>query len=333
MRFSRKKCLVTGAAGFIGSNMVRRLLDLNASVVGVDNMLTGRYWRIEDILKDFDFIEGDLRDIKTVARILKRGFDLVFNFAANMGGIGYITKVGADVMSDNARINTNLLTICKYFRPDRILFTSSACVYPLGKQLDAKVRPLREKDAIPADPDTFYGWEKLFSEKLYQSFYEDYGLETRIARLHNIYGEYGSYDERAKAPAHLILKAILYPKVPFVIWGDGMQTRSFCYIQDCLDGLLRLISSNVREPINIGSDRLVTILELASIIIDISGKPIEIQLDTSKPEGVRGRNADLTLARNLLQWEPKVSLEDGLGRTYEWTVKNLDRIDYKLEGL
>lgn len=186
--------------------------------------------------------------------------------------------------------------------------------------------PLKEENAIPADPNEFYGWEKLVTEKICEAYNRDYGLDVRIARFHNIFGEaYSIFDlERGKAPAHLIRKAILYPKERFVIWGDGKQTRSFLYIEDCIEGILKLMESDYTKPVNIGSDRLVTINELARIIIEISGKEIEIEYDLAKPQGVRGRNADLTLARKVLGWTPKISLEEGLKRVYEWTKERYE---------
>jgi GDP-D-mannose 3',5'-epimerase len=190
----------------------------------------------------------------------------------------------------------------------------------VGRQATPEAAPLKEDDAIPADPNEFYGWEKLVTEKMCEAYSRDYGLEVRIARFHNIFGEtYNAFDpKRGKAPAHLIRKAILYPKERFVIWGDGKQTRSFLYVGDCVEGVLRLMESDYSGPVNIGSDRPVTIEELARIIINISGKDIKVEYDLTKPQGVRGRNADLTLARRVLGWSPRIPLEEGLRRAYLW---------------
>jgi nucleoside-diphosphate-sugar epimerase len=202
----------------------------------------------------------------------------------------------------------------------RFFYSSSACVYPIEEQEAVDIVPLKEDDAIPANPNEFYGWEKLLTEKMCEAYQRDYKLEVRIARYHNIFGEaYNAFDhERGKAPAHLIMKALRYPKEDFILWGDGQQTRSFLYINDCVDATLMLMESDYTKPLNIGSDRLVTINKLAKIIIEISGKNIEVKYDLSKPQGVRGRNADLTLVKKILNWYPKISLEEGLKRTYKW---------------
>jgi nucleoside-diphosphate-sugar epimerase len=245
-----------------------------------------------------------------------------------MGGIAYITAIGADIMRDNILINTNMLQSSLENKVGGYFYSSSACVYPEYLQKDASVKPLKESDAIPADPDQFYGWEKLVTEKLCQAYQKDYGMNIRVARFHNVYGEvYTAFDkEKGKAPCHIIMKAIRYPEQDFIIWGDGKQTRSFLYIEDCVEGVFRLIESDYQRPVNIGSDRLVTIDELADIVIKISAKNIVIKHDLSKPQGVRGRNADLTLVRKEVGWEPKFSLEEGLRRTYEWAIKRIDEL-------
>jgi nucleoside-diphosphate-sugar epimerase len=297
-----------------------------AIVTGVDNNSSGDRRNLEDVAGKVRLIEADLRDKETVLRIT-RDQDYVFHLAANMGGIGYISRVGAAIMSDNLLMNINMLEASVASRVKRFFYSSSACVYPVGRQTVPDTAPLKEDDAIPADPNEFYGWEKLVTEKMCEAYNRDYGLEVRIARFHNVFGEaYNAFDpERGKAPGHLIRKAILYPKERFVVWGDGKQTRSFLYVEDCVEGILRLMESDYAGPVNIGSDRAVTIEELARIIIEISGKDIKIEYDPTKPQGVRGRNADLTLARRVLGWSPRIPLEEGLRRTYFWAKERYER--------
>jgi len=324
--FDNKNILITGGGGFIGTNLARRLVsNYNCNVTVADIRFID--WYLEDIDRKLEKIRVDIRDYWRCLKLTRRK-DIVFHLSANMGGIGFIVTNRANVMRDNLRMNINMLEASKENNVERFFFSSSACVYPEEKQTTPDVLPLREEDAIPANPDTYYGWEKLTTEKLCEAYYLDYELETRVARFHNIYGEYCSFDERGKAPAHLIGKALLYPRVRFTIWGDGRQTRSFCYIEDCLDAVLLLTSSDIREPLNIGSDRLVTIDELANMIIKISGKYIEKEYIETGIQGVRGRNADLTKIRQLLGWYPKYSLEEGLERTFTWALKNINRIDW-----
>lgn len=237
-----------------------------------------------------------------------------------MGGIGFITTVGAEVMHDNVLINTNMLQASVENKVKRFFFSSSACVYPTYRQRDPNVTALKEEDAYPADPDNFYGWEKLYTEKVCEAYKRDYGLDVRIARYHNIYGSEGTYKGgREKAPAALCRKVaeVSNPGV-ITVWGDGKQTRSFCYIDDCVRGTIMLMESNYDQPLNIGSDRLVTIDELADMVIKVSGKEIRKEHDFSAPQGVRGRNADLTLVKKVLGWEPQVRLEEGLESVYKW---------------
>lgn len=320
------RCLVTGCLGLIGSHLTRRLVSEGAIVTGVDNNSSGDRRNLEDVAGKVRLIEADLRDKEAVLRIT-RDQDYVFHLAANMGGIGYISRVGAAIMSDNLLMNINMLEASVASRVKRFFYSSSACVYPVGRQTVPDTAPLKEDDAIPADPNEFYGWEKLVTEKMCEAYNRDYGLEVRIARFHNVFGEaYNAFDpERGKAPGHLIRKAILYPKERFVVWGDGKQTRSFLYVEDCVEGILRLMESDYAGPVNIGSDRAVTIEELARIIIEISGKDIKIEYDPTKPQGVRGRNADLTLARRVLGWSPRIPLEEGLRRTYLWAKERYER--------
>jgi len=317
-------CVVTGGAGFIGSHLARRLLDDGNDVLVVDNLSSGSMRNIEDMIgrMGFEFRNLDLRDPEAFKAVAE-GRDAIFHLAANMGGIGWISSVGADIMRDDLRMNVNFLEACRECDVLWALYSSSACVYPAGRQHSPDVVPLKESDALPAEPDQFYGWEKLATEKMCEAYNKDYDLEVRVLRYHNIFGPYSSWDERGKAPMQLMYKAIRHPDPPFEIWGDGKQTRSFCYVDDAVEGTLLRIESDYLEPINIGSDRLVTIDELARIIIEASGKEIVARYDLTKPQGVRGRNADLSLARNVLGWEPKISLEEGIKRTYDWLSRKL----------
>jgi len=317
--WTNSKVLVAGGAGLIGSHLARTLLNRGAKVRVADNLSSGSVNNIKDIKNKVDFHVEDLREKKNCLKLTK-GINYVFQLAANMGGIGYITSIGADIMRDNILINTNMLQAAHENKVTKYFYSSSACVYPEYLQKDSKVVPLKEEDAFPADPDQFYGWEKIFTEKLCEAYRTDYGMNIRVARFHNVYGEvYTAFDkEKGKAPCHLIMKALKYPEQDYIVWGDGKQTRSFLYIDDCVEAVLKLVESDYTGPVNIGSDRLVTIDELAEITIKISGKKIEIKHDLTKPQGVRGRNADLTLVKKVLGWEPRVSLEEGLKRTYDW---------------
>ena len=307
------KVLVCGAGGFIGGHLANFLKKKGLDVVSCD--IKPNPWQQVP-----NFIRADLRDIRQCRRVVC-GVDWVFQLAADMGGIGYITKVKANVMYNNVLINANMLKASVEAGVERIFLASSACVYPEFLQDDSsKTVYLKEEDAFPAYPDTPYGWEKLFSELMYKAFEEDYGIEVRIARFHNIYGPYCDWGSgREKAPAALCRKVAMARDGDAIeIWGDGKQRRSFLYISDCVEAIYRLMCSDYNLPLNIGSDRDITIDELADIIIRISGKRLKKKYRPDMPVGVKSRNADLTLIRKVLGWEPKVPYEEGLRRLYKW---------------
>lgn len=315
-----EKILVAGGGGFIGHHLMRFLKNKGYWVRGVDI----KYPEFSPKDEADEFLLLDLRDFRNCIEATK-GIDKVYQLGANMGGIGFITTVKADVVRDNITINTNMAEASRMMEVKRLFFSSSACIYPGYKQEETDVTPLKESDAMPADPEDGYGWEKLLSERMYKNFYDDYGLDVRIARYHNIAGPEGTYEGgREKAPAALCRKiALASDPGEIVIWGDGKATRSFCYIGDCLEGTYRLMESDFKRPLNIGSDRLVSVDGLADIIIGISGKKITKKYDLTKPQGVRGRNASLKLVKKILGWEPKVTLEEGLKITYTWIYEQI----------
>jgi len=310
--------LVTGAGGFIGHHLVRYLKQRGHRVRGVDI----KEPEFEATHAD-EFLLLDLREREN-ARAAADGMAEVYNLAADMGGIGYITASHADIARNNTLININMLDAAVEAGVRRFLFSSSACVYPMYKQREAAVTPLREEDAWPAEPEPGYGLEKLFTEELCRYYRQDHGLRTRVLRFHNVYGPLGAYEGgKEKAPAAICRKVALAEDGDEIeVWGDGRQTRSFMYIDDCVEGIHRLMRSDHAEPLNLGTDRLVTIDELVDMVTEIAGKQLRKRHDTSRPQGVRGRNSDNTRLREVLGWEPSVPLEEGMARTYEW-IKSL----------
>ena len=311
-----KTALVCGAGGFIGGHLVRRLKREGFWVRGVD-LKFNEYTEPETD----DFAIGDLRDQAFCRSVVDRSFNEVYQLAADMGGAGYIFTGNhdADVMHNSATINLNVLDACYKRRAERVFYSSSACMYPAYNQEDPSNPLCSEGSAYPAAPDSEYGWEKLFSERLYLAYRRNYGVNTFVARYHNIFGPYGTWTGgREKAPAAICRKVAMAASGSEVeVWGDGEQTRSFLYIDECLEGTTRLIRSHFSGPVNIGSEEMVTINQLVDLVADIAGKLI-IKRHVSGPQGVRGRNSDNRLIKQQLHWEPSLPLRSGLEMTYSW---------------
>ncbi|MEW6191849.1 MAG: NAD-dependent epimerase/dehydratase family protein [Bacillota bacterium] len=319
----QKTALVTGAGGFIGSHLVKRLKREGYWVRGVDL----KYPEFSETEAD-DFVIGDLRDPYFCRSVVDTRFDEVYQLAADMGGAGFVFtgENDADIMHNSALINLNILDACYKRNIKRILYSSSACIYPEYNQMDPDNPKCSEDSAYPAAPDSEYGWEKLFSERLYLAYHRNYGMEVRIARYHNIFGPEGTWrGGREKAPAALCRKvAMALDGGEIEVWGDGRQTRSFLYIDECLEGTLRLIRSDFLGPVNIGSEEMVTIDQLAQMIIEISGKKLSIR-HVPGPQGVRGRNSDNRLIKEKLGWAPSIPLRKGLEITYKWIKEQVEK--------
>ena len=317
---TKTRVLVTGAGGFIGHALVNRLNAEGCFVRGVDI----KYPEYESTKAD-EFEILDLRRWDSCLQATRGGIDQVYNLAADMGGIGYITAFHADIARHNILINAHMLEASRLNGVGRFLFSSSACVYGQSKQRCADVTPLREEDAYPAEPEPGYGWEKLFAEELCRYYQRDYRFETRIVRFHNVYGPLGVFEGgKEKAPAAISRKVALAADGDTIeVWGDGEQTRSFMYIDDCVEGLLRFMESDYDQPLNLGTDRLVTINQLVDIVAGIAAKRLVKRHDLSKPQGVRGRNSDNTRIKEVLGWEPSIPLEEGLEITYKWIESEL----------
>jgi GDP-D-mannose 3',5'-epimerase len=311
-----RKALVCGGGGFIGSHLVRRLKQEGFWVRSVDLKLP----EFSESAAD-DFVVGDLRDPEVCRRVVDAPFAEVYQLAADMGGAGYIFTGDhdADVMHNSASINLNVADQCRRRGVGRVFYSSSACMYPEYNQLDPDNPRCSEESAYPAQPDSEYGWEKLFSERLYLAYARNHGLDVHIARFHNIFGPEGTWDGgREKAPAAICRKVAEAPDGGTIeIWGDGRQTRSFLYIDECLEGVLRLTRSGFAGPVNIGSEQMVTINQLAELVIAMSGKRMSLR-HVEGPQGVRGRNSDNRLIRERLGWEPTRPLREGLEATYSW---------------
>jgi nucleoside-diphosphate-sugar epimerase len=326
----QKRILVTGAGGFIGHHLVTRLKKDGHWVRGADLKLPEYETSAADEMEVLD-----LRRREDCLLATRGNIDEVYNLAADMGGIGYITANHADISRNNILINAHMLDASYKNGVKRFLFSSSACVYNQAKQKDPNVTALKEEDAYPADPEPGYGWEKLFAEELCRYYYKDFAFETRIVRFHNVYGPLGTYEGgKEKAPAAISRKVALAENGGEIeIWGDGEQTRSFMYVDDCVEGLIRLMASNHRDALNLGTDELTTINNLVDVVSRIAGKKLVKRHNLTGPQGVRGRNSDNTMLRKALGWEPNISLEAGLRKTYPWIKAQVTSDALELAGV
>ena len=325
MNSNSKSALVAGAGGFIGGHMVAKLIEQNYSTIIAVDIKPMKEW-----YQSFSEVDNKILDLKSLEDCKKaiRGVHEVYNLAADMGGMGFIENNKALCMLSSL-INTHLLMASHESEVNRYFYASSACVYAADKQLTPDNPGLKESDAYPAMPEDGYGWEKLFSERMCRHFLEDYGIKTRMARYHNVYGPEGTWDGgREKAPAAIcrkIIEAKLSGKHEIEIWGDGKQTRSFMYIDDCIKGTQMLLNSDISDPINIGSDEMVTINELVDIVEEIADIRLSRKYNLDAPKGVRGRSSDNTLIKSLFNWSPKISLKEGLEKTYKWIYDQIEK--------
>ena len=317
-----KKAVVCGAGGFIGAHLVKRLKAEGLWVRGVDL----KFPEYAETAAD-DFIEGDLRDIDVCHRVFDQPFDEVYQLAADMGGAGFVFTGDndAEIMHNSATINLNVLETCRKRNIKRIFYSSSACMYPEHNQLDPDNPLCTEDSAYPANPDSEYGWEKLFSERLYLAYGRNHGMQVRVARYHNIFGPEGTWEGgREKAPAAFCRKVAMANDGDVIeMWGDGLQTRSFLYVDECVEGTIRLTRGDWEGPVNIGSTEMVSINDLAKMVMDIAGKGMSIK-HIPGPVGVRGRNSDNTLIKEKLDWEPSEPLQDGIAKTYQWINQQVE---------
>ena len=316
------KCLIAGAGGFIGGHLMKRLQLDGHEIICADIKPTSSWFQISDKNKNLSF---DLKDFKNCLQVCD-GVDYIFNLACNMGGMGFIENNKAECML-SVLINTNLLRAGLQNKISKYYFSSSACVYNASKQNDTFIDGLKEEDAYPAMPEDGYGWEKLFSERMCRHFYEDFGLDVRIGRYHNIYGPEGTYDGgREKAPAAIcrkIINAKLKKEKNIEVWGDGKQTRSFLYIDDCIEATMSVFDSDFTDVFNIGSEEQVSINQMIDKIEEIADYKVDRKYDISKPKGVRGRSSDNSFINSKINWSPKFSLNDGLEKTYNWIYNSI----------